>query len=311
MALLVDIIDQNWLSNESFAQFMCDKFADDEIRYYPDLQGANKITMLATDRLRPGLIKQLPNIRLVQKLGAGVDSMVFDPDLGKDVRIARLKHQDTADEMARFCLAYVLQDVHNLVYHSQHQAESQWRPIAPKKPRDVTVGVLGLGHIGGTTARLMQSMGFNVLGWSRTQREIENVHCFSGSDSVDKVLQSSDFVICILPSTVQTKDFFNYNRFTQMRPNATLINVGRGTLIVEQDLVSALDRNLLGHAVMDVFQNEPLAKHSPLWRHPKVTVTPHVSGWDLLGGMNVIAQNYRRLQNNETLLNEVDRNAGY
>ena len=144
--MLIDIHSQDWMTNEAFRKELHD-LSDNDIRMYPDLSEADQITMLACDALRPGLLQQLPNLQLVQKLGAGVDTMVSDPDLLPQIRVTRLKHRTTALEMARFCLAHVLQDVQNLDYHRQCQSQSKWQPKAPKRVADLKVGVLGLSLI--------------------------------------------------------------------------------------------------------------------------------------------------------------------
>ena len=96
-----------------------------------------------------------------------------------------------------------------------------------------------------------------------------------------------------------------------MKPGAWLVNVGRGDLIVEADLVAALASGPLAGAVLDVFREEPLPAAHPFWGHPKIAITPHVSGWHLTGGLEDVAENYRRLQDGRPLLHEVDRDAGY
>ena len=166
MAVLVDIHSQDWMSNEDFRKEIAG-LVNEDVRFYPQLGDPQNIRMLVTDKLREGMITRLPNLELIQKLGAGVDTMVSDPELPVHVRIARIKHNTTAMEMARFCLAYVLQDVQNIVFHRDKQNQSIWEPIAPKRVADLTVGVLGLGHIGGTAARLFASAGFDIVGWSR------------------------------------------------------------------------------------------------------------------------------------------------
>ncbi len=96
-----------------------------------------------------------------------------------------------------------------------------------------------------------------------------------------------------------------------MKPRAVLINVGRGDLIVEDALIEALDGGALGGAVLDVVRQEPLPPDHALWRHPRITITPHVSGWHLDGGFEDVAENYRRLTEGRPLLHEVDRTLGY
>ncbi len=310
MQVLVDITDQSWITNQAFLNTLAGKIPEHKIQFYPDLGDSENIQMIVCDSLRPGLTRQCPNVKLIQKLGAGVETIVNDPDIPDDIRITRLKPDVVAMEMARFCLAYVLGDIHNIEFHRQQQQQGQWKQIEPKMPVDISIGVLGLGHIGGTTAKLFLSMGFSVLGWSRNQKQLDGIGCYWGIENMNQVIKKSDFVVCVLPSTSETTNLFDIKRFKAMKPGSTLINVGRGTLIVEQDLIEALDQGCLDHAVLDVFQSEPLEENHPFWRHPQVTITPHVSGWHL-EGFDVVAENFHALENGLPLIHEVDRQLGY
>ena len=310
MALLVDIHDQGWMSNDKFRGAI-DSIDDSEIRFYPDIGSQDEVIMLACDRLRPGLAKQLKNLKLVQKLGAGVDTMIFDPDLPEAVRVTRLRAPNTAMEMARYALAHVLADAQNLDFHAQQQTQGKWTQVPPKRVREMIVGVLGLGHSGGATADLFVQCGFKVMGWSRTPKQIPHIHCVTGEEGLTRLLNGCDYVISVLPSTSQTINLFDLAILQQMKSEAMLLNMGRGTLIVESELIQALDRGIIRKAVLDVFSVEPLPKRHPLWHHPGVVITPHVSGWDLFEGLNVVSENYHSLKRGESLYNEVDKKHGY
>ena len=310
MTLLVDIMNESWMSPQDFGKEIQD-LDPAAVRFYPDIGDPADISMLATDRLRPGLVAQLPGLKLIQKLGVGVDTMVKDPDLPANVRITRIRNSVTAMEMARFCLGYVLRDVHNMEYHRAEQGAVRWSPVPPRRVPGLVVGVLGLGNIGGTCARLFADAGFDVMGWSRSSKQIERVQSFHGQSGLTTVLENADYLVSVLPGTVETDNLFNRELFEFMKKDAMMINVGRGTLVVEADLVTALDDGLLRHAVLDVCQTEPLPESSPMWKHPGITITPHVSGWDVDDGFKVVAENYRRLEEGRELLNQVDREAGY
>jgi glyoxylate/hydroxypyruvate reductase A len=118
-------------------------------------------------------------------------------------------------------------------------------------------------------------------------------------------------VISVLPSTQQTRQMFAIDLFRSFEPQSFFINVGRGDLVNEPDLIQALDQGMLAGAILDVMSIEPLPKDNPLWLHPRVQLTPHVSGYDLGDAILDIGENYRRLQNGEPLLHLVDRERGY
>ncbi|MCP5371590.1 MAG: glyoxylate/hydroxypyruvate reductase A [Hyphomicrobiales bacterium] len=311
MTLLIDVVNIKWMANEEVRDAVRPFLPDVEIRCAPDIGDPADIVMVAVSRLAPGRAASLPNLRLVQKLGAGVDSIVGVPDLPPGVRVARLRPDTPAREIAEYCLAHVLQRHRHLPFHAANQARGEWRGRAPDKAPATTVGVLGLGHIGGRVARTFAGLGFRVMGWSRTAKAIDGVDCRHGGAALPQVLAACDYVVAVLPSTPATQDLFDAAMLAHMKPGAVLVNVGRGDLIVDDDLLAALDGDRLGGAVLDVFRTEPLPDGHPFWSHPKVTVTPHVSGWHLDGGFEDVAENYRRLLDGRPLLHEVDRAAGY
>jgi glyoxylate/hydroxypyruvate reductase A len=267
--------------------------------------------MLAVSSLSAGWPAKLPNLKLVQKLGAGVETIVRHPSLAEHVRVTRLKPVLPAQEIAEWFLTYVLMRQRNTAFHAAEQAKSAWTPREPALPENTTVGVLGLGHIGGLTARTFAGLGYRVQGWSRSPKEIAGVSCHHGADALETVLAGSDYVCAILPATEETRGLMGADRLAQMKPGAMLLNAGRGDLIDEAALCQALDHGTPGEAVLDVVSQEPLPAESPLWQHPNVTITPHISGWHLGDALKDVAENLRLLTGGKDLLHEVDRARGY
>ncbi|MBB3066254.1 MULTISPECIES: glyoxylate/hydroxypyruvate reductase A [Limibacillus] len=311
MALLIDIDDPDWMTDEKLAHILRPLLPGVDVRCARDVGTPEAIEMLAVARLKPGQARRFPNLKLIQKLGAGVETIVAQPDLPPAVKIARLKPATAAREIAAFSLGYVLREQRDMAYYEDAQRSRAWSPREPREAAETTVGVLGLGHIGGQIAATFAALGYNVMGWSRSLKTLEGVVCHAGQKSFFPLLGACDYVVSALPSTPQTQDLLGSAAFAAMKPGSVLINVGRGDLIVEAALLSALDNGHLSRAVLDVQRQEPLPNDHPFWSHPKITVTPHVSGWHLTGGLADVAENYRRLQAGQPLLHEVDRNAGY
>lgn len=311
MALLLDVRDPAWMREEALRDLLAPQLPG--VPIYCGLADANRdeVKMIAVVGLRSGVAAQLPALQLVQKLGAGVETIMQATDLPPEVRIARLKPQLAGREIAEYCLAYVLRDQRHLNDYAANAAAKRWAPIPPRQAGETTVGVLGLGHIGAELARRFARLDFRVLGWSRSPKSIEGVTCSAGLDTLPTMLAACDYVISVLPATPETRDLFDAQRLAQMKSGARLINVGRGDLIVEEDLIAALDRGLLAGAVLDVFREEPLPPDHPFWSHEKITITPHVSGWHLDDGLLDVAENYKRLIAGQPLLHEVDRHTGY
>lgn len=310
-SLLIDIRQPEWLEEAVLARLLAPALPGVRIRCTPEDGPLDDVAMLATSRLDPDLLPRLPGLRLIQKLGAGVETMMGAAGLPDHVRIARLAANAAAEEIAEYCLAYVLAAQRNMAAHESDAAAGHWRQIAPRARSATTVAVLGLGHIGGHTAALFAQLGFRTLGWSRSPKQIAGVDCRAGEEALPALLGEADHVCAILPSTPATRDLFDTALLARMKPGAQLINAGRGDLIVDTDLLTALDAGTPGHAVLDVFRTEPLPVAHPFWAHPRVTVTPHVSGWRVDDAYGDVAENFLRLMDGRPLLNEVDRGIGY
>ncbi|MEP1330950.1 glyoxylate/hydroxypyruvate reductase A [Pseudophaeobacter sp.] len=311
MALLVNIGHDGWYRDTELADELRRIMPTVDIRTLANPGDLTEVTVLAVSKLDPDLPARLPNLALVQKLGAGVETIVAHPAIAPHVQVARLKPLEPAREIAEYCLAYVLQGQRNIAAHAASQARTAWEPLAPKQSHKTRVGVLGLGHIGGLTAALMRDLGFEVHGWSRSPKQIEGVRCHHGAEALEPMLNLCDYICAILPSTTETRRLINAQTLAAMKPGATFINAGRGDLVDETALIAALDQGRPGHAVLDVLCTEPLPAQDPLWQHPNVTITPHVSGWHLGNALEDVMENYRCLTAGEPLLHAVDRKRGY
>lgn len=311
MALLIDIGLPGWMKDEELHAILAPLLPGVKIYCGTPTSELADVKMIAVSGAVPDVWHLLPNVLCVQKLGAGVDLIVVDPKIPAHVRVTRMAPAIQAVEIAEYCLAAVLMFQRNFIAHNNDASRCTWRPLAPRKTVDAMVTVLGLGHIGRRVAELFVSLGFRVKGWSRRQKSLHGLQCFSGVGQLAAALNDSDYVVSILPSTTGTRDLINRSRLQQCKPGAVLINVGRGDLIVESDLLDALDRGHLSGAVLDVFRQEPLPTEHPFWSHEKVFITPHVSNWHIDGGFDDVADNYRRVCAGEPLLHEVDRRTGY
>ena len=183
--------------------------------------------------------------------------------------------------------------------------------------RSVAVGVMGLGAIGREAARALSGLGFQVAGWSRSPKNLPGIATFSGEAGLGPFLARTEILVCMLPRTSGTEGLLNLALFRKLRRDgaaggAFLVNAGRGQLQVDDDIIAALDEGALTAATLDVFPHEPLPRHSPLWTHPKVTITPHNAG-DISPGVfapHVIAQ-IERFERGLPLEFQIDRARGY
>jgi len=263
-----------------------------------------------------GLLSTFPNLRMIVNLGAGADHLLADPRL-PDVPIVRAAHPDLSMRVTEYVVLHTLRHHRRQSLYDAQQRERVWRVHPQPAASEVGVGVMGLGVIGSEAARVLARIGFQVAGWSTRVKQIEGIEVFHGVHGLDPFLERTEILICLLPLTDVTHGILNASLLIKLKRDgaaggAFLINVGRGGLQIDADILSALDDDTLAGATLDVFPQEPLPPDSPMWSHPKVTVTPHNAG-DILPAFLVadVMQQITRLERGEPLLNVVDRKRGY
>ena len=292
---------------EEWREVMAPLLPGVEWRAWPVIGAASEIDMAVTWKAQPGVFDGLPNLRLICSLGQGVDHLFKHGDLPAGVPIVRLVDESMRRQMTAFVIAAVLRRLCRMAGYEALQAEQRWQPLEAFDPAETTVGVLGLGALGGDTAVKLAALGFRVRGWSRTPKQIAGVESFAGGGALAEMLGPCDMVCCLLPLTSQTRGILDADAFAAMKPGAYLVNTARGEHLVEADLIASLDAGQLAGATLDVFNAEPLPASSALWAHPKLTVTPHASAVTLARSCaGQIADNYKRLLDGRPLINAVD-----
>lgn len=261
----------------------------------------------------PGALAGLPRLRLVQSLWAGVERLLADPTLPATVPLARMVDPAMNAAMAETALWAVLSLQRGFFRYERLQRAACWAPHPQRRADELAVAVLGLGQMGRATARRLVAHGCRVLGWSATPAALEGVECLHGGATLDaRLLPEADVVVNLLPLTSATRGLFDAARLARMKPGAALVNLARGAHVVETDLLAALDAGRLGHAVLDVFQEEPLPPAHPFWRHERVTVLPHAAAQtDPRSAAAVAAANVRAVRRGEPPAHRVDRARGY
>ena len=259
-----------------------------------------------------GLLQQLPNLRLIQSLWAGVDKLLADPTLPAGVPLARMVDPAMNEAMVQTALWAVLGQHRHFFELQLQQREAVWRQPPQLRAQEWRVLVLGLGELGGRVARTLALLGYMVEGWSTRPAQQEGVRCLSGDAALDDALARADTVINLLPLTEATRGFFDTARFAQMKRGASFVNLARGAQVVEADLLAALDAHQIRHALLDVFQTEPLPAEHAFWWHPGVTVLPHTAAQtDPRSACAVVAANVRALREGRPLAHLVARERGY
>jgi glyoxylate/hydroxypyruvate reductase A len=226
----------------------------------------------------PGKLKTLPKLKAAFCLGAGVDGFLSDPDYPRQVPLVRFVDPTLSHEMAQYVLLQVLIHHRRQRYFDAAQRGKQWRQeTLERRTEDTRVGLLGLGEIGRVTARALTGLGFPVASFSRTRHALDGVKSFAGDGEWRAFLSQTDILVCLASLTRATRGILNAAAFAALPDGAFVINAARGAHLIETDLLAALDSGHLAGAALDVFQEEPLPEASPLWTHPKVTITPHIA----------------------------------
>lgn len=281
-----------------------------EVRIYPDVGNKDDIDCVIVWKHDEGVLNEYPNLKLIASYGAGVENILSDHALPAGVPITRFIDDTLSDQMAEFVLAGILNHRLHLTHYRELQAAEQWRPGEFLKGKNVTI--LGMGELGATTAKLLNSNGYSVSGWSRSQKSIDGIKSYYGNDNLHNSLIDADIVVCLLPLTPTTKNILNKDLFKVMKKGAYLINVGRGDHLAEDDLMDALYNHQLSGALLDVFPTEPLPTDHPFWKHPKIHMTPHISSpTDKANVARQILDNYGQMKRGEALLNQVDPKRSY
>ncbi|MEZ3498690.1 glyoxylate/hydroxypyruvate reductase GhrA [Pantoea sp. KPR_PJ] len=228
------------------------------------------------------LLAGRPGLRGVFAMGAGVDDILAQlaryPDmLSPSVPLVRLEDTGMGRQMQEYAVYCVLGWYRRFDDYRQLQQQAQWQPLELAAYEAFTVGVMGAGVLGMSVIHALKPWGFPLRVWSRSPKQIAGVTSFAGREALDAFLHGTQVVINLLPSTPETTDLFDARTLSQLPQGACLLNMARGTQVVEDDLLAALESGQLRAAALDVFQQEPLPPHHPLWRHPRVTVTPHIA----------------------------------
>ena len=243
--------------------------------------------------------------KAVLNLWAGVERIVGNTTLTQP--LCRMVDPGLTEGMVEWVVGHTLRHHLGMDRHIVNLGHV-WDPTCPPLARERPVAVLGMGALGAASAAALQALNFPVTGWSRTEKP----GCLHGEEGLRQALSTAQIVVLLLPKTAETENLLNAARLALLPKDAVILNPGRGALIDDAALLSALDAGHIGHATLDVFRVEPLPADHPFWAHPRVTVTPHIAAdTRAYSAARVIAENIRRGEAGEPFLHLVDRARGY
>lgn len=253
---------------------------------------------------------KMPNLKWVQSVWAGVEKLMAY--LPEGILIARLEDPELDNAMAEAVLTNALFIHRKMHLYAKQQQERRWFQHNLKAAVECCVGLLGLGKLGLASGRVLQREGFNVCGWSRSKKTSLGFQTYSGDDGLSRVLKKVDILVLLLPLTPQTRHLIDRKALSLMKPEAAIINFARGGIIDTDALIDSLNRQQLEHAILDVFEQEPLPEDSPLWGHPAITVLPHISApTNKQSASKIVATHLHDWFESEEMPKLVDRTRGY
>jgi len=296
----------NWI-----AEFKC-FMPELEVRVWPEIGNPADIEIVLVSYLPFGELAKLPNLQLILSLPVGLDHILDDPNLPKGIPIARTVHPDGDPMMVEYAVMNVLRHHRQLPKYHEFQHARTWKKLPQTPAEKRRVGIMGLGVYGTAIAQALGRFGFQLAGWTRRPKILKDVENFAGSESLSRFLERSEILIIMLPLTRETNGLLNAKNLAYLPKGAMIINMSRGPILVEQDLLTALDSGQIDSVTLDVFEVEPLPAESPLWMHPRVTITPHIGGISRsTTSAPIVVENIRCLQEGRPLINLVDPEAGY
>ena len=285
-----------------------------ELNIITDLppDGDADVNALFAFKLPAGVAPRLPGLQLAASVGAGADGIISAPDLPANVRVTRAVEPGLGLSMAQFVAMQILRKFRSLPTMERQHAAREWKRLPVPDARQGTVGIMGLGSIGSVVADVVAALGFNVIGWTRSDARASKVPVFVGERQMDAFLEKCDFLVCLLPITPQTTGLLDRSRLSKLPKGSFVVNVARGGIVSEKDLIGLVNEGHLSGAAFDVFATEPIPPDNPFWAHEKILVTPHIAAQPSVGPVvEQFLENLKRLSSGEPLLNEVDRTLGY
>lgn len=294
----------------TFIQTLHEHLPNERISIYPNIEDPESVDIVIAWKYPNGYLQSFKNLKLICSFGAGVDHIFADPFLPSDPIITRIVDSGLTISMTRFILMCVLNTQYCIFQLRENQERKSWQPNLSTQ-HEPNIGIMGFGVLGQYAAMTLHQLGYTVNAWCRTEKHDIPFDVYAQNE-LSEFLKKTNILVCLLPLTDNTRGILNRELFDQLPAGSTLIQVGRGFHLKDEDLIEALQSNQLSSAWLDVFQVEPLPHNSRLWSTPGVFITPHIASITNQRSAAIqISKNILRLKKGEPILYKVDKTAGY
>jgi glyoxylate/hydroxypyruvate reductase A len=253
------------------------------------------------------LFEAQTGLKAIFSLGAGVNGLLDMPSLPRQVPLVRMEDGGMREQMIEYALYVALRQLRRFAAYERDQNAGTWQPRGARTRRQLRIGVLGAGALGGQVARALADFGFSVSVWSRTPKRLDGILSCHGDDGLDHVLANSDLILMFLPLTDATRGLVGHAQLQRLPHGASIANLSRGEVLDDDALLALLDSGHIDEAHLDVFAREPLPEDHPYWRHPRVRITPHVAALtDHRVAAEQVAAKIRQLESGQAITGVVD-----
>jgi len=302
-----------WEDMDVWSNGLKETMPEMDVRVYPDEGDVNEVEYAVVWKHPRGILNKYPNLKAILSLGAGVDHIISDPELPEGLPIVRLVDKKLTHEMCLHSLHWVLHFHSDQYLYRIQQQSREWIQQSSVQSEDRTIGIMGLGNIGKAIGDSLINLDFKVVGWgARPKESLGGIEYYCGHEQLADFLSQTDVLINVLPLTEDTKNILTKIELAFLPKGSFIINIGRGGIINESDLLTSLDSGHITAVALDVFAQEPLPENNSLWDHPSVYVTPHIAGQSNPGSAaQTIADNIRLIEKGETPYPIYSHSSGY
>jgi len=272
---------------------------------------AKEIDIAIVANPNPTELARYPNLVWIQSLWAGVEKLAAEL-INSPIKLVRLVDPQLAVSMAESVLAWTLYLQRNMPEYAQQQRNRQWQQLPCIASANLRVSIVGAGNLGVAALNALKKLDYQVSCWSRTAKKLDGIKSYNGAGSLNTMLNNTDILINLLPLTQHTHHMLNEKRLSELPKGAKLINFSRGAVVDTKALLKLLEIGHLSHAVLDVFESEPLEQTDILWQRPNITILPHISApTNMQTASMIVAKNIRIYRDQNVVPDAVDLKTGY